>query len=387
MPKRHGEFIVQERQVEDILATFTDITARLLSVSLPLRLLARQISLPDGSRLDLLFAAGRKLLLVELKVEACRKEFIRQIANYRRQVTAMQSQGQLPEGNLVAYLLCPSFPEPMKALCQQAGILPIAYDLHHVLMSFFERFHPLVSPMNIKPRNLGLWHLGLAHRALYALSQPLTLQQVAQRVNLSLSTVSSYLTLMKELGLVVEHEAKISLTEAGEMYVRLRDPEAPTPHISEAQAALIRRLVMESPFASGTVHGIFAVVECVMNLARNAYPVPIEMLRDYFALTVGTWSRWQHTKTRTDATLMYVHYAAQLGMLARFGQQVYLTPAGVRFVLLLQLHKALKLLDALERWESRHKEQIPPKLTAPFSSAPSIPPSCLLERKGRYQGQ
>ena len=384
MPKRHGEFFVQERQVEDILATFTDITARLLSVSLPLRLLARQLSLPDGSRLDLLFAAGRKLLLVELKVEACRKEFIHQIANYRQQVAVMQYQGQLPEGELVAYLLCPSFPEPMKALCQRASILPIAYDLHHVLMSFFERFHPLVSPMDIKPRNLGLWHLGLAHRALYALSQPLTLQQIAQSVNLSPSTVSSYLTLMKELGLVVEHEAKVSLTEAGEMYVRLRDPEAPTSHISEAQAALMRRLIMENPFASGTAHGIFAIVECVMNLARNAYPVPIEMLRDYFALTVGTWSRWQHPKTRTEATLMYVHYAAQLGMLARFGQQVYLTPAGIRFVLLLQLHKALKLLDALERWESQHKEQIPPKPTASSPSAPLSHPSRLLEGEGLY---
>jgi DNA-binding transcriptional ArsR family regulator len=380
MPRKRGEFVVQERQVEDILATFTDITARLLGIFLPLRLLARQLALPDGSRLDLLFAAGRKLLLVELKVEACRKDFVRQIANYRRQVTAMQHQGQLPEGELVAYLLCPSFPEPMTALCQRAGILPIAYDLHHVLTSFFERFHPLVLPMDIKPRNLGLWHLGLAHRALYALSQPLTPQEVAQLVKLSSSTVSSYLTLMKELGLVVEHEAKVSLTEAGEIYVRLKEPEAPTSHISDAQAALIRRLVMENPFASGTVHGIFAIVECVMNLARNAYPVPIEMLRDYFALTVGNWSRWQHPKTRTDATLMYMHYAAQLGMLARFGQQVYLTPAGFRFVLLLQLHKALKLLDALERWESQHKEQIPPKPTA---SSPSAPSSYPLRPLGR----
>lgn len=141
---------------------------------------------------------------------------------------------------------------------------------------------------------------------------------------------------------------------------------------------------MENPFASGTAHGIFAIVECVMNLARNAYPVPIEMLRDYFALTVGTWSRWQHPKTRTEATLMYVHYAAQLGMLARFGQQVYLTPAGIRFVLLLQLHKALKLLDALERWESQHKEQIPPKPTASSPSAPLSHPSRLLEGEGLY---
>jgi hypothetical protein len=80
MPRKGDAFIVQERQVEDILATFTDLTAGLLGVSEPLRLLARQLALPDGSRLDLLFAAGRKLLLVELKVEACRKEFVRQIA-------------------------------------------------------------------------------------------------------------------------------------------------------------------------------------------------------------------------------------------------------------------------------------------------------------------
>jgi hypothetical protein len=35
MPRKRGEFVVQERQVEDILATFTDITARLLGMFSP----------------------------------------------------------------------------------------------------------------------------------------------------------------------------------------------------------------------------------------------------------------------------------------------------------------------------------------------------------------
>jgi len=99
MLKKRGEFVVHERQVEDILTTFTDITAGLLGISLPLRLLARQLALPDGSRLDLLFAAGRKLLLVEIKVEACRKEFIRQITNYRRQSQRCNIKGSCLKGS------------------------------------------------------------------------------------------------------------------------------------------------------------------------------------------------------------------------------------------------------------------------------------------------
>ncbi len=360
MREKANQLVVRERQVEDILATFTDITAALLSVPMPLRLLARQLELPDGSRLDLLFAVGNRLLLVELKVEGCRKEFVEQVADYRRQVRTLQEQGELPDGELIAYLLCPSFPEPLLTRCQQANIFAITYDPHQVLTLFYERFRQLTLPLGVKPRNHGLWHLGLGHRILYALMHPLPIQELVDSIGLSKSTVISYLTLLSELGLVAKQQETFALSEAGEIYVRLRDEKGVTQAISEPQAALLRQLIVENPFASGTVHGIFAVVECVMLLARNSYPVPLELLCDYFTLTVGTRSQWQHPKTRMDATLMYVHYAAQLGLLARIGQQVYLTPDGIRFILLLQLHKALKLLDALEQQRPELSADTPP---------------------------
>lgn len=90
----------------------------------------------------------------------------------------------------------------------------------------------------------------------------------------------------------------------------------------------MREFILRNPFASGGTLGIFTVVECVASLAKNQYPVPLELLSDTFTLAVGNQTRWNQPKTRRDATRMYVEYAAQLGLLARVGDRVYLTPTG-----------------------------------------------------------
>lgn len=43
--------VVRERQIEDILATDADLLGQILGVAAPLRVLARQLELPDGGRL------------------------------------------------------------------------------------------------------------------------------------------------------------------------------------------------------------------------------------------------------------------------------------------------------------------------------------------------
>jgi hypothetical protein len=125
-----------------------------------------------------------------------------------------------------------------------------------------------------------------------------------------------------------------------------------TPHsrsLSEGQAEVLREFITRNPFASGVTLGIFTVVECTVSLAKNQYPVPLAMLRDYFTFAVGNETRWNKPKTRHDATRMYVEYAAQLGLLARIGDRVYLTPTGAQFTLVLQLHKSIHLVAPLMR--------------------------------------
>jgi hypothetical protein len=44
---------------------------------------------------------------------------------------------------------------------------------------------------------------------------------------------------------------------------------------------------------------------------------------------------------------MYSNYAIDLGLMAKTDNNVYLTPDGFKFVIQLQLHKSLKLMNNL----------------------------------------
>lgn len=68
---------VRESQIEDVFATFPSIFRSLANLSVEPRILSRQLPLGSG-RLDLLFLEGSRLLLVELKVERFKPEFLDQ---------------------------------------------------------------------------------------------------------------------------------------------------------------------------------------------------------------------------------------------------------------------------------------------------------------------
>lgn len=339
--------VVSERQIEDILATCTDLLAELIGAPSPLRVLARQQELPDGGRLDLLCIAGGQIHLVELKVEPARPEFVEQTARYLNQVSSLQMQGILPKGTVNAYLLAPRISSRVASLCAANQVKGIAYSPQVVLTHFYREFRAKLPMQSLTPHNHGVWHLGVTNPIIVALAEQGTADDrtVAHAVGLSLSTVRSYLTLLEQLGLVESDKASFCLTPLGKAYARAITPNS--RQISEEQAAILREYIMHHPFASGVSLGIFTVIEDTVALAKNQYPVPLEVLSEYFTLSVGNQNRWNSPKTRLDATRMYVEYAAQLGLLARVGNSVYLTPEGLRFHLMLQMHKALYLIDSV----------------------------------------
>ena len=340
---------VRESQIEEILATYPDICADLLGIKEELVLISRQKILPSGDRLDLLFARGSRLILVELKVVPFKEEFLKQTQSYWQELEQLQAEEQLISGEITAYLLCPHFLPQHIDSCMHLGIKAIQYDPSHVLAMFFTRFHQIAAFFNLQPPDHGVWSLHLLNPILYSLEGGrLSLADLRKSVGLAPTTVGNYLRFAEELGLV--HREKpgfIQLSAIGSNYVNRREPNRGSDSLSETQVNVLKDLIIKDPFSSRVVLGIYTMVEVIFNLARNVHPVPEQMVIAHFRDASGKAYKWQSPTAASHGAHMYSNYATELGLIGKIGRQFYLTPQGVRFILLLQLHKSIKVVDAL----------------------------------------
>jgi len=340
--------IVRESQVEDVLATYPDIAKEVLGIKEELTLLAHQKILPSGERIDLLFVADSRIKLVELKVEKCKPVFIEQVIGYVNELTKLQDENKLIAGDIDAFLATPEFSQEQTKLCVELGIIPCQYQPHRVLDAFFSRLKEFANFITLKPADHGLWQLHLLHRLLYALSDKKIRKELAEETGLSVSTVGSYLRLAKDLHLIeITDGKKYRLTNVGKKYVWSKDVKAPVEFISDEQARVLQDFIIKDPFVSRTVFGIYTMVETVFTLSKNTYPVPLNMVMNYFRESSGKHFEWATEKTILDGNKMYSNYATELGLIGRIGDKFYITPDGIRFILLLQLHKTIKVIDAL----------------------------------------
>jgi len=185
----------------------------------------------------------------------------------------------------------------------------------------------------------------LINRALYALTETNDIEEVAARIDLSVKTVRNHLRFAEQLHLVERDSKKAFLTTLGKQYVVNRDPSFLTDTVTNEQAEVIQGFILENPFASPTIFGIYQIVETTFNLARNVYPVPLDMIMSHFRDASGKRFEWATEKSVYHGTRMYSNYAVELGLLAKVGDKLLVTPNGVRFVLLLQLHKGIRMVN------------------------------------------
>jgi hypothetical protein len=143
------------------------------------------------------------------------------------------------------------------------------------------------------------------------------------------------------------HGDSISLSKLGKDYVQRKDAILPE-RLSEAQIQLMREFVMKNPYESQVILGIASIVESVFSLAKNTYPVPMAHLLQYFSYHAGKYYDWQTDKAKYNATRMYSNYAIDLGLLAKSGESIYLTPEGFRFTIQMQMHKSLIMVSSLK---------------------------------------
>lgn len=344
--RKKTDVAVRESEIEDVFATYPQLLSQVLDFDFELNIIARQMEVESG-KLDLLTTAKNMLYLIELKVEAFKKDFLEQILGYKANLQDLQSKQKLIEGEIIAIILVPSFKQSDIHLCNNDAVILKEYSPDKVLIEFYRRMSGISNFLTIKPIDLGVWNIHLINRVLYNLSKQNTVNGLMQVLKISKNSIRNHLAFAEKLSLVRKEGLKYFLTDFGVDYVNARDSRLSENFLSEKQTNLLQNKIARDPFASEIIFGIYTVVESIFTLARNEYPVNLDHLIEYFRETVGKRREWNTKRSSWLGAGAYSNFAIELGLIARVGNNMMLTPAGFRFILMLQLHKGIKIVDAL----------------------------------------
>ncbi len=337
---------IRESEIEDVFAQYPAILKRVLGISEDINLVARQKLLASG-RLDLIYACLTDLLLVELKAEEFKKNFVHQVLSYRDDLHTLQRGGKFIHGNIVPYLVCPGFTPEARLFAERSGVQPRSYDPAAVLTEFYRNAPLDTRYLSVLPADKGVWRIGLSNQSLLLVEKLPQLHLIAEARAASPKTIGNQLRLAQDLGLAHIRPKRVKLSLYGEEFVRKADTTLPADTLSAGQADLLRKFILSKPFFSGVTFGILTIVACVFELSKNTYPVPLDLLSRHFISAAGLHFRWSKDKAISKGVRMYSNYAIELGLVGKIGSGYFVTPSGLKFVLLLNMHKSLKFIESL----------------------------------------
>jgi len=345
--KKHTN--IRESEVEEALVSNLIYLKRLLSLTYDLRLIARQLRLKSGDqKLDLLIAHGKELCLLELKVTKFFREHIEQINEYREELYNLQSNGELIEAEIYSFLLVTSYTRKEKDLCESHQITIIKYEPLDVLKDYFKNLSSVAPFLRIKPNDYGVYNIGLINRVLENLSKGvLTQNKLAEVTGMSKFSIHNHLKVAKEFGLVRQRKRQWFLTDLGDKYVANSNIGSLLEILTPKQSQILKKFIADDPFYSHTVFGIYSIVESAFILSRNTYPIALDDLIKMFTTVSGKTFEWQAQKSQSTATYTFLNFSIDIGLLGKIGKQIVITPAGFRFILMLQLHKSIEMIESL----------------------------------------
>jgi hypothetical protein len=339
---------IRESQIEDILIGSPALMKETLKLREEPRLIGRQIIVPSG-RLDMLYAYQKDLVLIELKTAAFQKKFIRQAAGYKKDLERFQQQGKLVQGDIQAFLLLPKVNQNNLKEAAAAGVFCAEYDPEYILNYFYsKKLRPIAQFVENKPVDIGIWNIHLINKFIYLLDNISSVKELQNRVGYSPKSLYNKMKFANELGLLNwrPRDDGIVLSDLGKLYAAAKDAYYEET-LSEGQARILRKQVVENPCFSSVVLGIASMVESVFSLSKTSYPVSLSQLEPFFTVYSGKIYDWQTGKAQKHGAKMYSNYAVDLGLMAKSDNNVYLTPDGFKFVIQLQLHKSLTLMNNL----------------------------------------
>lgn len=340
---------IRESEVEDALIAYLDILKEILNVDKEVRLIARQLRLINGKkRLDILVAVGDEIFLIELKTEIFHRDHIKQILTYKEELERLQLEKKFIRGKIVPVLLVTNFKETDIKACEESGIRIYNYSPVNILTKYYDKVASIATFMKIRPVDLGVFSIGLINRVMKGLEKGLiTLKDLSEFSQLSGRSITHHLKFAEEFGLVTQRKNRYYLTDIGLRYTSLEDDSLTRDELSAEQTILLREYIAKDPFSSPIVFGIYIIVESMFFLARNSYPVDLDELKGFFLKASGKKHEWQAPKSLSTATYTYLNYAIKLGLLGKIGKKIVITPSGFRFILMLQLHKSIEMVETL----------------------------------------
>lgn len=337
--------LIRERQIEDVLVGSPTLIKSLFGLESYPQLIGRQIIVPSG-RLDMLYTYKSDFLLIELKVATFQKKFVNQVLNYQSDLIGFQERGKLSKGNIIPFLLMPYAKNNHRADIEQKNVHLQEYDPERILKYFYDNnLKPITTFSELRPIDIGIWNIHLINDFIYFLRECNSITELRTIVGGSSKTLYNKIRFASELGLVnwSKNGDYIGLSADGQKYIDSKEDYDGC--LSEGQTQLLKQKIMENPYASNVALGIASMVECVFCLAKSCYPVPLQQLETFFTTYSGKSLEWQTDRAKYYGTKMYSNYATDLGLLAKSESTIYLTPDGINFVVKMQLHKSLKLLN------------------------------------------
>lgn len=205
------------------------------------------MEVPSG-RLDILALAHKRIFLIELKIEPFKLEFIDKVLGYKKDLIELQNNGRLIAGEIDPILLVPQFRLSDLERCNEKGVLLKQYSPDKVLERFYNKMASISNFLTIRPMDYGVWNIHLINRALYALPQYSTVDQLFGVLKISKNTIRNHLRFAEQLLLANKFDDKYLLTDLGQKYVKLRDPS-----LSEKYAFLRSNQTVEKHYCKGSI--------------------------------------------------------------------------------------------------------------------------------------
>ena len=133
----------------------------------------------------------------------------------------------------------------------------------------------------------------------------------------------------------------------GDKYISYANNGILLEKLTKNQIELLKQFISNDPFYSSSIFGIYSIVDSTFILSRNSYPIELEDLQKMFQIVGGKVNEWQSNRTLQTATYTFISFATELELLGKIGKKIVITPSGFKFILMLQLHKSIEMIESL----------------------------------------
>ena len=335
-----------EKILEDIFSSDKRLLANILSVNpSDLIQIARQKRFDNQRKLDLLYLYKNELLLIELKAVPFYQDLINQVNDYYKELQRLQSQSKLIKGNIHKIVLVTQANKSNYTRCETEKIKLIEFDLEDVLNQYYQRFKELSAFLNIEPSARGVTRLYLLKTTLSLLNEGHSFEEICKIENMAHNTIFNRLAVARLLNLVEKNKKGYIITGLGNKIINAESKIA-EERFNETQFEILSEFVKENPFFSQITFSIMSVVDTIFILSKAGYPVNYDTFQDFFVRSLGKDKSWKQPRAKLTGTYHFANYAEELGFIQRIRKDLFLTPKGVQAILIFQLNRAIRLINA-----------------------------------------